>query len=281
MEAALAALPRIGRVVLVDLVRAPSHEARLAFPLLQRDVVARAGGRVAWAGSIDQQLIGHGLEHFQDVLISELPTAQACVRALAERREWKPETFVSEIATWAARPWSGWQAAGARVAFGALRLLGGGPTPARDTGAAEQLATGGDSPLEPDRGQLEQLLAGERDGRVVMLNFLRFRMSAAADAGSAPAGAKSGRAAYASYGRATAAWVGRMGGRLRYSARSLRALTGGPESPWDDFAAVEYPSRAAFLGMLADPRYRAVLAQREAGLDSTRLLVCTAHAAYS
>jgi len=273
MKDAWAALPRVGRVTLIDLVRCPSHEARVAYPSLVGDVVRRLGGRIAWSGSIDQQLVGRGLDHFGDVLISELPTAEAALHALAERRAWQPETFVSEMATWAARPWSVWARLGARTAMSLLRLRGGAPEPFRDADREALLAGAGASPVDPESAQLEALIDPNHTGRVVMLNFLRYR---AAGGG----GARSGEAAYAAYGRIAASLVGRMGGRVRYLARRMRVVEGDPEAPWDALALVEYPSRAAFLGMLLDPRYRAGTDLRREGLDSTQLLVCTAHAAF-
>lgn len=285
MADALASLRGVGRLALIDLVRSPSHEARLAFPSLMRDVAGRVGGRLAWAGSIDQQLIGQGLEHFHDVVISELPTGEACLHALAERRAWQPESFVSELATFAARPWSGLARLAARVAFAALRLRGGGPKPLLGAPDEAWIAAHTGGPVGPSAEQLRTLLSAEGDDRVVMLNLLRHRDRARAEGGPGGAGGAkgapaSGAAAYAAYGRTTASLVGRMGGRIRYAAQGVRALGGASEAPWDALALVEYPSRAAFLGMLHDARYERVTALREAGLESTQLLVCTAHAAW-
>lgn len=280
MQDALTPLPRIGRLALVDLVRCPSHEARLAFPTLAHDVATRAGGRLAWAGSIDQQLVGEGLETFEDVLISEFSSGEACARALAMRSEWRPETFLSEMTSYTARPWARLQRIGLRAGFGALRMLGGGPTPAHhETPAAiHRMASG--PPHDPDARQLDTLLGADRTGPAVMLNFLRYREEAAVedrdDTGAKPSGA----AAYAAYGRVSGPLIARLGGRVRYATQTMRAVAGGGEPPWSAFVAVEYPSRAAFIGMLADPRYQSALPLRESGLDSTRLLVCTAHAAF-
>jgi len=285
MDDSLARLPRIGPLAVLDLVRCPSHEARLAFPSLMADVVGRVGGRIRWSGSIDQQLVGHGLEHFDDVLISEYPTGEACGLALAMRREWKPETFVSELNSWTVRPWPTWQRVASRLVFPALRLLGGAPRPVTEAPGVPLGEPDGDPALGPDSRQAAALLAGERSGRVVMVNYLRFRAAREAT-DDQPA---TGPAAYAAYGRVSGPLIAKVGGRIRFAGRGMHLLRspgglggpgGAPEAGWDALAVVEYPSRAAFIGMLADPRYRAASPLRDAGLDSTRLLVCTSHAAF-
>jgi hypothetical protein len=42
---------------------------------------------------------------------------------------------------------------------------------------------------------------------------------------------------------------------------------------------VRYPSRAAFLDMIADPEYLAATPHRDAGLERTALLACEAGSA--
>jgi uncharacterized protein (DUF1330 family) len=206
------------------------------------------------------------------VLVSELPTAEACLLAVAERRAWQPERFVTELTTWTARPWSGWQRLALGLGFRAMRLAGRAPRPLRGEPSEAWLDALPHGDVHPTRDQMRDLLGAPRDGRVTMVNFLRYRPAT----GDAPGGA----AEYQAYGRHAASLIARLGGRIRYSAGGLRVLTGDPEAPWDDWVVVEYPSRAAFLGMIDDPRYRAVAPRRAAGLDSTRLLACTAHAAF-
>jgi uncharacterized protein (DUF1330 family) len=240
------------------------------------DLVERVGGRIGWAGSIDQQFIGHGLESFQDVVISEFPTAEACGLAMALRREWRPETFVSELASWALRPWPGWQRLASRAVFAALRLGGGAPVPVLGDPSGPLIEPAGDPSLAPDPQQTAALLASDRSGRVVMVNYLRYRASQEGTADELPRGP----AAYAAYGRVATRLIARLGGRIRFSGSRAQVLSSDPEARWDAVAVVEYPSRAAFIGMLEDPRYRAAHPLRDAGLDSTRLLVCTSHASF-
>jgi uncharacterized protein (DUF1330 family) len=87
---------------------------------------------------------------------------------------------------------------------------------------------------------------GERaaDGKpVVMLNLLRFKPDGGAER-------------YAEYGTAVAPIVERLGGRILVAGAPATALLG--DESWDMVALVEYPTRQAFLDMIASPEYQAV-----------------------
>ena len=81
----LPTVDRRGRIALLDLVEHSNPEASSAFAGEMERALAQAGGRVAWAGRIDQQLIGAGSERFDEIWISEFSTREACARALANR----------------------------------------------------------------------------------------------------------------------------------------------------------------------------------------------------
>lgn len=78
---------------------------------------------------------------------------------------------------------------------------------------------------------------------VVMLNLLAFK----------PDG---GREHYAEYGAAVAPIVERLGGRIVFAGAPATALLG--DGSWDLVALVEYPTRQAFLDMVASEEYQAV-----------------------
>jgi uncharacterized protein (DUF1330 family) len=50
----------------------------------------------------------------------------------------------------------------------------------------------------------------------------------------------------------------------------------GPEGEWDVVLLVQYPSRQAFLTMVADPEYQACAHHRTAALADSRLIPMTA-----
>lgn len=78
---------------------------------------------------------------------------------------------------------------------------------------------------------------------VVMLNLLAFK----------PDG---GRERYEEYGSAVAPLLEKVGGRIVYVGVPATALMG--EGSWDLVALVEYPTRQAFLDMVASPEYQAI-----------------------
>ena len=80
------------------------------------------------------------------LVVTEYPTAQACLIALAKRKEWGPELFTEPIRTYAARPWGGVQAAFIRTIMKTLGFVGRSCVPRID--GAEILAPAG--PAERD-----------------------------------------------------------------------------------------------------------------------------------
>jgi len=84
--------------------------------------------------------------------------------------------------------------------------------------------------------------AGE-DSPVVMLNLLRFK-------------ADGGRERYVEYAAATAPLLEKAGGRIVWPGQAGPPLLGA--QGWDMVLLVEYPSRQAFLDMIASPEYREI-----------------------
>lgn len=112
--------------------------------------------------------------------------------------------------------------------------------------------------LDPEafREFLERSRTGD-DGPVVMLNLLALK----------PDG---GFEKYMEYGAAVAPILEEVGGRPLYSARGSRALIGG-ERVWDLVLLVEYPSRAAFLGMIGSPGYQEIAHLRTEAITASEL----------
>ena len=99
--------------------------------------------------------------------------------------------------------------------------------------------------IDPTGRDLQRVLAQPDDGApVVMLNLLRFR--------------DGDRAGYEAYMRATAPHLAKVGGTLLYAGVGDAALIAEPGQAWDAVLLVRYPSRAAFLAMVADPAYQAI-----------------------
>lgn len=277
----LAQIDRQGRTALLDLVRSPSDEARLAFPGRMKRLLEGAGGRLAWAGRADQQLIGTGSEDVEDILISEFPSREACALALAQRAAWDEP---SEIRSLMAAPWSAPMRWVSRGIFGLRGLRGGGPRPYDP--AREDRPTFGQVELGlpefgPTREQFEVLEGADLESRVVMVNFLHFREQARYGEGEGdeqePNAAVSGRTAYERYGANTVKIVGSLGGRPRWLGGRVRHIGDGPGQAWTQIALIQYPSRRHFIGMVRDEAYKAGTRHRDAGLEHTEIIACTSH----
>jgi uncharacterized protein (DUF1330 family) len=114
--------------------------------------------------------------------------------------------------------------------------------------------------IDPSGTDLKRYLADDAGGPIVMLNLLRF--------------ADGGRARYDEYARAAAPFLAKAGGELVYAGDGSTALVAEAGQAWDAVLLVRYPSRAAFLAMVADPAYQAIThlrtkALREAVLQAT------------
>jgi uncharacterized protein (DUF1330 family) len=109
---------------------------------------------------------------------------------------------------------------------------------------------------------------------VVMLNLLRFR----AQADYAPdkrQPARTGREAYAVYGREVVPHLQQVGGKLIWQGEARHAFIAPPDEQWDEVLLVEYPSKDAFLAMLKSPAYQEITFHRTAALEDARLIVTT------
>lgn len=125
--------------------------------------------------------------------------------------------------------------------------------------------------ITPTPAQIEQLLASDSEGPIVMLNLLRFKDEAdGIDEGV------SGRDAYQRYGAAAAPFLQRVGGRLLLAVEANQMVIGPEALEWDVALMVEYPSREKFLEMAVDPEYLAIHEHRAAALADSRLIACRA-----
>jgi uncharacterized protein (DUF1330 family) len=97
--------------------------------------------------------------------------------------------------------------------------------------------------------------AGE-DSPVVMLNLLRFK----------PDG---GRERYGDYGAAVTPLLEKAGARVVYLGEPAQPLLG--EGGWDSVLLVEYPTRQAFLDMIASAEYQAIGHLRTEALEHGEL----------
>ena len=83
-----------------------------------------------------------------------------------------------------------------------------------------------------------------------------------------------GLQAYALCGQQMAPFVFSNGGKLLYSGSAAFTMLGEVEQLWDAVAIMEYPSKEAFVEIVAQPEVHKFAVHREAGLEG-QLLIAT------
>lgn len=127
--------------------------------------------------------------------------------------------------------------------------------------------------IDPTPDSIKQLAQKvPADTPVVMLNLLRFRAEAAyaPDKGQP---ARTGREAYAVYGREVVPHLQRVGGKLVWQGEAKHAFIAPAGEEWDEVLLVEYPSKDAFLSMVTSGAYQEITFHRTAALEDARLIV--------
>ena len=131
------------------------------------------------------------------------------------------------------------------------------------------------SSVEPTPERLRAFVRdAEGETPVVMINLLRYREQAAyaPDSDAEPC---SGRKAYERYAAVATGQVASVGGRMLWLGHVESTLIAPDSEEWDDAVLVQYPSRRAFLQMVAKPEYQAAAFHRTAALSDSRLIATT------
>ena len=125
--------------------------------------------------------------------------------------------------------------------------------------------------IDPTREAFGAFAAHDHDGPVQMLNLLRFRDAAAYEPGAAPRAGMTGAEAYAAYSRASAPFFAGVGGEIVWSGKPVAGVIGPPGEAWDAGFIAGYPSKDAFLRMVRDEGYQAIVHHRQAAVADSRL----------
>ncbi len=128
--------------------------------------------------------------------------------------------------------------------------------------------------LEPTQATGRTFVQRAIEGRVVMLNLLRYRTVAdySASPELAPASPISGEAAYRIYMQHTMPYLERSGGKVLFFGRGGAFLVGPESERWDAALLVQQDSVSAFMAFASNPEYMAGLGHRTAALEDSRLL---------
>ena len=126
----------------------------------------------------------------------------------------------------------------------------------------------GESYIDPSREDFARLKSLPLDHPVEMLNLVKLRDKAKyADGRDA-----SGTDAYAAYGRESKPIFHKVGGEIIWSGDPQFMVIGPSEEKWDIAFIARYPSGQAFLDMVYDPDYQAVVHHRQAAVETSRLI---------
>jgi uncharacterized protein (DUF1330 family) len=120
--------------------------------------------------------------------------------------------------------------------------------------------------VNPSALQMDRFAKLPDTGPFVMINLLKFMETATT-------GQESGEAAYTRYMINVAPLLEKAGGRLLWMGSVKQVFIGTETDRWDRVLLVEYPSRKAFLDMISSSKYQEVHKDREAGLETSALLM--------
>jgi uncharacterized protein (DUF1330 family) len=128
--------------------------------------------------------------------------------------------------------------------------------------------------LEPTQESGREFFSRGISGSVVMLNLLRFRVTAdySATPDLAPLVPITGEEAYRLYMKHTHPYLERSGGKLLFFGRGSRFLIGPSDERWDAAMLVQQENPAAFLAFASDRNYMSGIGHRTAALQDSRLL---------
>ena len=125
-----------------------------------------------------------------------------------------------------------------------------------------------DAHIDPDRERFRQFRDLPRDEPAEMLNLVRLRERAAYDDGRDVSAAD----AYRAYGRESRPVFEKVGGSIIWSGDPRFMVIGPEDERWDIAFIARYPTAQAFLDMVYDPAYQAVVHHRQAAVETSRLI---------
>lgn len=122
--------------------------------------------------------------------------------------------------------------------------------------------------IDPDRETFAAFKSLPRDVPVEMLNLVALKERATYQDDREATGAE----AYAAYGRESGPIFKGVGGTIIWSGNPKLMLIGPSDESWDIAFIARYPSAQAFLDMVYDPAYQAIVYHRQAAVRTSRLV---------
>lgn len=122
--------------------------------------------------------------------------------------------------------------------------------------------------LNPTREQFDAFKALPRDTPIMMLNLIRLNETATYPDGETCSGAE----AYRRYGELSGPIFRDVGGTIVWRGRQECMVTGPTDKQWDIAFTARYPDAHAFLAMVTNPDYQAIVVHRTVAAEDSRLI---------
>lgn len=122
--------------------------------------------------------------------------------------------------------------------------------------------------IDPTRDQFGVMAKTPSSAPIHMLNLIQLKDHATYEDGREATGAD----AYKAYGKESGPIFSRVGGRIVHSWAPKLTLIGPETEQWDIAFIAEYPNADAFIEMVKDPAYQAIVYHRQAAVADSRLI---------
>ncbi|MDA9368524.1 DUF1330 domain-containing protein [Flavobacteriaceae bacterium] len=127
--------------------------------------------------------------------------------------------------------------------------------------------------VDPSSQNFAAFKALDRSTPIFMLNMLRFRQHAEYPSDHPlAANDMTGEQAYIEYGKTSGPIFSRVGGSIAWRGQPETVLIGPDDEHWDQIFIAHYPNAGAFLEMVTDPEYRKAVVNRQAAVQTSRLV---------
>ena len=132
--------------------------------------------------------------------------------------------------------------------------------------------------VDPSPENFAHFKSLDRDTPILMLNQLLFKAVAAYPEGHMLADKPmSGAEAYALYGETSGSIFQRVGGTIVWRGHFQGVVIGPNDEKWDTVFIARYPNAHAFLEMVTDPDYQLAVVNRQAAVQTSRLIRFAEH----
>ncbi|MHA7815816.1 MAG: DUF1330 domain-containing protein [Pseudohaliea sp.] len=122
--------------------------------------------------------------------------------------------------------------------------------------------------IDPTREQFEAFKALPRDTPILMLNLIRLKETVEYPDGEVVSGAE----AYRRYGEHSGPIFRGLGGEIVWRGTWEAMVIGPDDKQWDVAFVARYPDAGAFMAMVTNPDYQAIVHHRTLAVEDSRLM---------